>query len=183
MSQIIATQFQRVADDLAARIAATPPDRWSAPSPCADWTARDVAEHVVGGIRTMVSSATGGTPEPVTADTDLVTAWQELQQAVLTSLSDPETATRSFPTPIGTMTFEQAVARLATIEVLVHTWDLARAVGGDERLDAETVRRVHEGLKPLDSMLRGSGAFGPRVEPPAGADAQTEFLCFLGRHV
>jgi hypothetical protein len=32
-------------------------------------------------------------------------------------------------------------------------------------------------------MLRQPGAFGPKVDPPAGADLQTEFLCFLGRRV
>ncbi|HEY9476066.1 MAG TPA: TIGR03086 family metal-binding protein [Mycobacteriales bacterium] len=183
MSQIIATQFRQVADGFAARIEATPADRWSAPSPCADWTARDVVEHVLGGLRMVLSSITGGTPDPVTENTDLVAAWHEIQQNVLTSLSDPETAARSFRSPIGEMTFEQAVARLAVIEVLVHTWDLARAVGGDERLDADLVRQAHEQFKPLDSRLRGTGAFGPKVEPPAGADAQTEFLCFLGRQV
>jgi len=42
---------------------------------------------------------------------------------------------------------------------------------------------IHEMLKPMDDKMRGPGAFGPKVDPPAGADEQTELLCFLGRHV
>jgi hypothetical protein len=30
-------------------------------------------------------------------------------------------------------------------------------------------------------MIRRPGFFGPRLDPPADADVQTEFLYFLGR--
>ena len=33
----------------------------------------------------------------------------------------------------------------------------------------------------MDAMIRQPSVFGPKVEPPNGADVQTEFLCFLGR--
>jgi uncharacterized protein (TIGR03086 family) len=68
-------------------------------------------------------------------------------------------------------------------DVLVHTWDLARAVGGDEQLDADAVAAAYSGLKPMDAMIRQPGVFGPKVDTPAGADVQTEFLNFLGRTV
>jgi uncharacterized protein (TIGR03086 family) len=68
-------------------------------------------------------------------------------------------------------------------DVLVHTWDLARAVGGDERLDEAAVAGAYSGLKPMDAMIRRPGVFGPKVEAPEGADLQTEFLSFLGRQV
>ncbi|HEX5496769.1 MAG TPA: TIGR03086 family metal-binding protein [Mycobacteriales bacterium] len=182
MSQVI-EQFHRVADGFAARIEATPVDAWTTPSPCPGWTAREVVEHVVGGIAGVMASITGRTPEPVTAQTDLAATWRELEQAVTAALSDPETAGRTIQGPLGEMTLEQAVARLGTVELLVHTWDLARAVGGDERLDPDLVRSAFEALRPLDSMLRTPRAFGPKLEPPEGADEQTEFLCFLGRRV
>jgi len=37
--------------------------------------------------------------------------------------------------------------------------------------------------KPAGETLRASGAFGPAIEPPDGADTQTKLLCFLGRAV
>jgi len=75
------------------------------------------------------------------------------------------------------------IGRLIATDVLVHTWDLARAVGGDERLDLAAVSDAYSGLKPMDEMIRRPGVFGPKIEPPAHADEQTEFLCFLGRRV
>jgi hypothetical protein len=66
--------------------------------------------------------------------------------------------------------------------VLVHTWDLARAVGGDEQLDAAAVAGAYDGLKPMDAMIRRPGVFGDKIER-SDVDMQTEFLAFLGREV
>jgi len=65
----------------------------------------------------------------------------------------------------------------------VHSWDIARATGQDERLDPAGVAYAFEMLRPNDEALRGPGSFGPKIEPPPDADEQTRFLCFLGRRV
>lgn len=80
------------------------------------------------------------------------------------------------------MTVEQAVDQFDTGDILVHTWDLARATGLDESLDVEEVRRMVEGMEPYDEALRASGHYGPRVEVPDDADDQTKLLAFMGRH-
>jgi uncharacterized protein (TIGR03086 family) len=68
-----------------------------------------------------------------------------------------------------------------TGDVLVHTWDLARATGLDERLDPDEVHRMYEGMEPMDEVLRQSGQFGPRVRVPDDADEQTKLIAFTGR--
>jgi hypothetical protein len=67
------------------------------------------------------------------------------------------------------------------MDLLVHTWDLARTIGADERLDEDSVRQAYEALKPMDAMIRQPNFFGPKLDPPNDADLQTEFLYFLGR--
>jgi hypothetical protein len=67
------------------------------------------------------------------------------------------------------------------MDLLVHTWDLARAVGADDHLHEDSVHHAYEALKPMDAMIRQPNVFGPELEPPPGADLQTEFLYFLGR--
>jgi hypothetical protein len=73
------------------------------------------------------------------------------------------------------------IGRFVTMDVLVHTWDLARTVGADERLDEESVRMAYEALKPMDAVIRRPNVFAAKIDPPPGADTQTEFLYFLGR--
>ena len=63
---------------------------------------------------------------------------------------------------------------IVTGDVLIHTWDLARATGQDETLDAALVADMWEGMQPMDEMLRASGHYGPKVAVPETADVQTE---------
>ena len=37
------------------------------------------------------------------------------------------------------------------------------------------------GMEPIEESMRSSGQYGPRVEVPADADAQTRMLAFIGR--
>ena len=64
----------------------------------------------------------------------------------------------------------------------MHTWDLARATGQDERLDPETCAQLLAGMEPIEELLRSSGQYGPRVRVPADADVQTRMLGFIGRN-
>ncbi len=66
-------------------------------------------------------------------------------------------------------------------DALIHTWDLARATGFDEMLDAVEVTRMFDGIQEVDEMLRHSGQYGPKIEVNAEADMQTRLIAFLGR--
>src|SRR5690242_1403439 len=81
----------------------------------------------------------------------------------------------------GEQPFEDLAGTIMCSDTLIHTWDLARATGQDDRLDPEGVTAAHAFLTPNDDMLRGPGAFAAKIEPPADADAQTKLLCFVGR--
>ena len=71
---------------------------------------------------------------------------------------------------------------LVTGDVLVPTWDLARAAGLDERLDEGVVAETLTGMEPVDEVLRASGHYGPKIDVDHDADTQTRLLAFTGRH-
>jgi uncharacterized protein (TIGR03086 family) len=112
-----------------------------------------------------------------------VGAFRHVADAVQAGLDDPAVATREFDSPMGKQTFEGAVAQFLCGDLVIHQWDLARATGQDEALDADEVHGMYEAMLPMDDFIRGPGIFGPKVEPPADADEQTKLLCFLGRPV
>ena len=70
---------------------------------------------------------------------------------------------------------------ILTTDVLVHTWDLARAVGVDPQLDAGLCEIAYQVVRPNEKQLRDSGMFGPPNPVPDGADAETKLVAFLGR--
>jgi uncharacterized protein (TIGR03086 family) len=175
-------RYRLIGDGFDARVSAAA-DRWDAASPCSEWTARDVVGHVVGNHRWLVTSVRGGEPQPMATDEDPTEAWRDAYAGILTLTEDPVAMGELVDGPAGTMPFEQIVDNFVCMDVLIHTWDLARAVGGDERLDQTSVARAYGTLKPMDEQIRQPGFFGPKLEPPADADTQTEFLCFVGRQV
>src|SRR5690606_38196050 len=53
-----------------------------------------------------------------------------------------------------------------TSDVTIHTWDLARAVGADDRLGEPLVDFTAAFLGPQVDAWRAAGAFGPAVDLP-----------------
>ena len=191
-----ATHYRRLADGFLDRIRATPGDRWDASSPCAGWTARDVVAHVINGHRGILAIASRIPPTAadgvglspmadaplVEPGADLSAAFTRCRNDMLQMLDDPDRAGTTLPGgPLGPVPVHQAVEVIGSLELLVHTWDLARAVGGNETLDPDEVDRTHQALLPHYPGLQATGAFEPSIPAPPDADPQTAFLYFVGR--
>ncbi|MFD0852413.1 TIGR03086 family protein, partial [Actinomadura adrarensis] len=116
-------------------------------------------------------------------DEDPVAAWQVHAESVQAVLDDPETEHRKLTNQhIGVVPLPAAIDRFYTSDVFMHTWDLARATGQNDRLDADFCAELLAGMEGMEEVLRSSGQYGPRVEVPADADTQTRLLGFIGRN-
>jgi len=156
---------------------------WDAPSPVPEWAARDVVRHLVEWFPAFLADGAGIalTPGP-SCDEDPAAAWRHLYDQVIAILEDPATEDRALVNPhIGRVPLPQAIAQFFTNDVFQHTWDLARATGQDATLDPERCAMMLAGSEPYEEAMRGSGQYGPRVEVPDDADAQTKLLGFIGR--
>jgi uncharacterized protein (TIGR03086 family) len=178
-----ADEHRRVAAAFTATVESTAPSAWDNPAPVQGWVARDVVRHLVEWLPAFLHGSTGVTlPDGPSVDQDPVGAWRTQSDAVQALLDDPETAERVHDLPhIGIMSLEQAIDMIYTNDVFLHRWDLARATGTDETLDPARCAAMLEGMLPMDEILRQSGQYGPRVEVPDDADAQTKLLAFIGR--
>jgi uncharacterized protein (TIGR03086 family) len=183
MTDDAGARYRRAADGFTARVEAVPADGWERPAPPEGWVARDVVRHLVEWVPGFFDDA-GGPPLAVDTpvDDDPARAWRELDAHLRAALADDAIATSTISHPYaGTHRFDEAVAMFVSGDVLVHTWDLARAVGLDEHLDPGLVHDLLVGMEPIDEMLRVGGQYGPRVEVPADADEQTRLIAFTGR--
>lgn len=135
-------RFDTVAAGFDRRVAECPPDRWDDPSPCEGWTARDVVVHVVSGLEAVLATADA----PVANDRDdpLLDQWRTAWAGMQRALADPATAARTVPGPVGEVAVKPLAAGVLLHDLLVHTWDLARATGQDETLDPATTARALE---------------------------------------
>ncbi|GGK03909.1 hypothetical protein GCM10010123_37340 [Pilimelia anulata] len=156
---------------------------WDAPAPVAGWTARDVVRHLTEWFPPFLAAGSGiRLPAGPSVDDDPVAAWLAHTEAVQSVLDDPATAGRLLSNPhIGELPLDSAIDRFYTADVFMHTWDLARATGQDDRLDPDFCAQLLAGMEPMEEIIRSSGQYGPRVPVPANADPQTGLLGFIGR--
>jgi uncharacterized protein (TIGR03086 family) len=183
MSSQAGETHRRFAGAFTQRVEGVGDGGWDAPAPVEGWTARDVVRHLVEWFPAFLESGTGiRLPAGPSVDDDPVGAWANQRDAIQDLLDDPASEGLVLTNPhIGEVPLPEAIDRFYTHDVFMHTWDLARATGQDETLDAETCRRMYDGMLPMDEMLRASGQYGPRVPVPEDSDPQTLLLAFIGR--
>ena len=154
------------------------PTDFARPSPCKGWTAGDLLDHTIGAV-VLVAGLVGDTVLDTRSD-GFLARFDRATEDLRTKVADPEARRDGRREPVRHARDQAAREQHRRARSLVHTWDLARATGGDERLDDEPVAHTYASMSPLDDMLREHG-FATKVDAPEGADAQTELLCFLGR--
>lgn len=142
--------------------------KWDHPSPCDEWDARALLEHVIGFhdvlvLRPLVS-------KPNRPRDDPQSRW-ELTYRALAGALVPDM-------PLDTTGLLPKLTR----DVLVHTWDLARAVGADDRLDPQWCELCCAGLPADSQALVASGMFkAPIALNDTENDSQKRLLALVGR--
>jgi len=179
----VAVRYRRVAGRFTETARAVPAGAWDDPAPCEGWVARDVVRHLVEWLPPFLRDGAGiELPTGPSVDADPVGAWTVMSDGVQAVLDDPATSARPFVHDrAGSHLVDEAIGMFLLGDVLVHTWDLARAAGLEVTLDPDEVRTMLEGLEAMDDTLRASGQFGPRVDVPDDADLQTRLVAFTGR--
>ena len=157
-------------------------DDLSMPSPCEGWAAQDVVDHVMGGPP-YYAKAWGGQAPEVPADADRATRYATEYRALADVCRRPGVLEQMVPSPFGGGEIPAAVMfGILTSDTLIHTWDLARAIGVDVQLDQDLLQRTWDGLIPMEEMVRRPEVFGPPVEVDADAPLQDRAMAWFGRH-
>jgi len=177
----LSERYERITTQFTDRVRAVPAEAWNNPSPCVGWTARDVVGHLTDWIPAFFGAQGVRFPTVPSVQTDPVGAWETVQGTISTALADRTMAAKQIETPFGTQSLADTVDMIVTGDVFTHTWDLARATGQSETLDADQLERMIAAMGAMpEEALRAEGMFGPRIDVPADADPQTRFLGYVG---
>jgi len=169
-------RWQQTADAFDRRFGAIAGSQWSASTPCTEWTVRDLVDHA-----TAVQARFGGLIGlAVTEAAD----WPAVRHAMEVLLADRAVLDGHVAVPgLGDMAKEQ-VLDICAFDLLLHTWDLARAIGADEQLPPQLVDDCHAWLRQLPpEILRSPGRYAPETVAGDDADEQARMLAFAGRQV
>jgi uncharacterized protein (TIGR03086 family) len=151
---------------------AVPPAGWHSPTPCTEWDVRQLANHMTRGNLNYVGLVRGATREEFLAQRDVdalgddpVTAYTASVAACADAFAGSGALDRVVDYPMGKLSGRQALA-VRTADSVVHTWDLARALGADTTLDPGLVAWADDGYDDIFAGLAVDRFF---AEPPAGA--------------
>ncbi|MFZ2530177.1 MAG: TIGR03086 family metal-binding protein [Rhodococcus sp. (in: high G+C Gram-positive bacteria)] len=176
-----ADHYRDLAAKLTATLGAVPTDRWNAPSPCDDWTARDIVQHIVDTQRDIVTRVGLELPTGPLPESDPVGAWIATRDAMQEILDDPARGNLEYDGYFGRTTLAATVDTFYTFDLIVHGWDIARATGLDETITEADLDFVESAAAGMGAAIRMDGVCGPVVDVPEDADRTTRVLAYLGR--
>ncbi|SNS02685.1 TIGR03086 family protein [Geodermatophilus pulveris] len=180
--------FQRAQAAFTDRVDAVEPGQWDDEA-LPGWTVADLVAHLVGEAHWVPGLLAGEAVDAVAARVpagtdpllapDPLTAWEGAADEALAAVAAADLAGGTVrlsrgPTPAAVYVEE------LTADLTVHSWDLARATGGDTELDPALVRAAG-GLAARLPAGGVPGLFAPPVALPDGASPQARLLARFGR--
>lgn len=180
----LADLHRRALDEMGRRVVAT--ERWDVPTPCSEWDTRHLVHHVVEENLWAPPLLAGATVEEIgpafegdLLGDDPAAAWEDSAGPAAAASAEVDldaTVHLSF----GDVPASEYVWQL-TADATVHAWDLARATGGDERLDEELVAAVLEWFTGREQMYRDAGVIGPPADPGPDPSPTSLLVARFGR--
>ena len=148
-------------------------DQLGNPSPCEEWTVRDVANHFLGTSEAMRRAGAGEQRDP---QDPLGHVRRPHEHRLARRPVAPAHRPRRRLDARGRLGRassdgmpKQGMGDMAFIEVMLHGWDLASATGQDLVFDDDAVAQAKAIMEQIGAMGREQGAFGELVD--VGDDA------------
>jgi uncharacterized protein (TIGR03086 family) len=176
-------------DDARRRVGAIRADQWELPTPCGDWTVRDLVVHLVEGSSMARILLEGGSSEDAVVpfgrdhSPDLAAELEGTLAEERVAFERPGAMEMIVHHPGAGDIPGTAFCEFRTGDYLLHGWDIARSIEGDETLPEELVAATWESLQPMVPIIGQIGAFGAGPSGTIGEDAplQLRLLDLTGR--
>lgn len=183
--------LQRSVDTTKQLVDHTTPEQLGNATPCADWTVRDLINHVAGGATMFaISAEQGSVPDDELAQVmagdnlgdDYKGAFDAATTRALAAFEQPGVLDKVVKLPFGEMPAGVAL-NIAVFDVTTHAVDLARATG--QRIDDTQLLddALSMGKQMIGPEMRQPGVFDAEQPAPDGASSEDRLLAFAGRRV
>jgi uncharacterized protein (TIGR03086 family) len=190
-------RFVAASDGFARLVGQVTDDQWSGPTPCTDWDVHALVNHVAQANLNYVRLLDGASAaeflrmrDADALGADPADAFAAATRSCAEAYAAPGALARVVDHPSGRLSGGQALAvRIA--DTVIHTWDLAQAIGTDDTLDAEllhwidaNIQEIYAGMAetPVSSQSTHRFYAAPIGDLPAGASTQQRLLHLFGRH-
>lgn len=161
-------------------------DQWQAPTPCTDWTVHDLVNHLTGEQLWVPHLLRGETMEQVgdrydgdVLGDDPLGTWEDAASAAREAWLADGAVDRRVHLSFG-LSGADVYGRQMTMDLTVHGWDLARAIGADPAIPAELATEIDRDFRPQVAQWRGV-IFADAVPVPDDAGPVDTLIALVGR--
>ncbi|WP_246258265.1 TIGR03086 family metal-binding protein [Amycolatopsis anabasis] len=170
-------RFVLASSEFERKLRAVRSGQWSWPTPCTEWNVRQLVNHMARGNLSYLHLLRGGTSadflrlrDADALGADPLAAYTRSARECAEAFAEPGALGRVLDYPLGRVPGYQALA-VRTTDSAIHTWDLARATGDDDTLDAGLVAWIDDHLEEIYAGL---------AETPTAADTTHRFFAAPG---
>ena len=177
--------------EFTARVDAIPAGGWDSPTPATEWTVRDLVAHVLDEhlwVPPLVHGHDLETAEQIVKGAqstregdDLKAQWHSAADASAQAFGEPDALGREVslsrgPTPCGQYLDEMI------FDLVVHGWDLGKAVGYPDPIPDSLAEPVFEAVKDMGDLSSFGDMFAPPVSVPDDASTLDKLVAHTGRN-
>jgi uncharacterized protein (TIGR03086 family) len=155
-------------------------DQYDDPTPCLEWTVRDLLGHTIGVVEGLGAAAAGEPRSAFVLGPDPAAQFQRAADSALAAWRAPGVFDQIVDAGPGPMP-GRVLAGINLLDTATHSWDLATATGQSTKLPDELAETVLEVSRATISPEIRSGRFGPEVQARPGAGPTDLLVAFLGR--
>ncbi|WP_028801208.1 TIGR03086 family metal-binding protein [Streptomyces sp. 142MFCol3.1] len=185
MTTVSVEDLARACTSVGDLLAEVRPEQWKEPTPCTEWTMREVVAHLVGMDLVFAAMIEGGPMPERGVDRlgdDPVGAHRSSSASLLAAFSTPGVLARSYSGPLGSATGAERL-QIRLYDLLAHGWDLAQALQIPARLPEDLAEQALAFAQAQLSTQSRTGRFAEPRPVEETAPAIDRLAAFLGRPV
>lgn len=152
---------------------------WAAATPCEDWTAADLVDHVVDTERDFLGRHDADLGERPTGPPPEV--WAAHLAAVRRLVADDAFVAREFDGFFGRTTVSDTLNHFYGFDLIVHGWDLGTSNGRPTTFTDADMDAMEAAFVGFGDHAYDDGVFQQPVAVPDDAPRQARILARMGR--
>lgn len=179
--------------EFGARVNAVTEQQWHASTPCPEWDVAQLVGHLIeehrwappllhgSDLKTADAIVRGSRSLPVDGGVgaNLAEEWDEAAVGSADAFSSDGALDRTVALSRGETPVRDYITEM-TLDLVVHGWDLAQAIGYDGAFPDEVVQPVYEAARGMGD-LASSGMFSGPVNVPDDAPVMDKLVALTGR--
>ena len=179
--------FAKVVDAVGTLMEATGPEHLAKPTPCTEFTVKELLEHLVLVVRRVAAIGRGEHWSTITeqpTDSGWAGDFRNGAHEIMEAWADPAILDTVLEVPWGE--FPGAVLMYTyTAELATHGWDLATATGAEFSIDDDLLHGALVSIKfvPAEGRDHPDVPFGEVVDPGPDAPLLLQIAGWSGRNV